>query len=92
MHTIDNLQYANWTEKIFKQMREGDVDAGRGNRRSQETSGRQLLSQQGPMLRAQQSDGRGVLIAGTAFNWLVGSDPSSNGIGDEFHRHWIGRQ
>lgn len=27
MHRIDNLQYANWSEKIFKQMREGKVDA-----------------------------------------------------------------
>ena len=27
MHIIDNLQYANWSEKIFKQMREGGVDA-----------------------------------------------------------------
>ena len=27
MHLIDNLQYANWSEKIFKQMREGGVDA-----------------------------------------------------------------
>ena len=26
MHIIDNLQYANWSEKIFKQMREGNVD------------------------------------------------------------------
>lgn len=26
-HRIDNLQYANWSEKIFRQMREGDVDA-----------------------------------------------------------------
>jgi len=25
---IDNLQYANWSEKIFRQMREGGVDAG----------------------------------------------------------------
>ncbi|MEN0041489.1 MAG: membrane dipeptidase [Pseudomonadota bacterium] len=25
--TIDNLQYANWSEKIFRQMREGGVDA-----------------------------------------------------------------
>ena len=24
---IDNLQYANWSEKIFREMREGDVDA-----------------------------------------------------------------
>jgi microsomal dipeptidase-like Zn-dependent dipeptidase len=24
---IDNLQYCNWSEKIFRQMREGDVDA-----------------------------------------------------------------
>jgi len=24
---IDNLQYANWSEKIFRQMREGDVNA-----------------------------------------------------------------
>ena len=24
---IDNLQYANWSEKIFRQMREGGVDA-----------------------------------------------------------------
>jgi len=24
---IDNLQYANWSEKIFRQMREGEVDA-----------------------------------------------------------------
>ena len=24
---IDGLQYANWSEKIFKQMREGKVDA-----------------------------------------------------------------
>jgi len=24
---IDNLQYANWSEKIFRQMRQGDVDA-----------------------------------------------------------------
>jgi len=24
---IDNLQYANWSEKIFKQMRAGNVDA-----------------------------------------------------------------
>ena len=28
MMIIDNLQYANWSEKIFKQMREGKVDAG----------------------------------------------------------------
>ena len=27
MHLIDNLQYANWSEKIFRQMREGAVDA-----------------------------------------------------------------
>lgn len=27
MHRIDNLQYANWSEKIFRQMREGGVDA-----------------------------------------------------------------
>lgn len=27
MHRIDNLQYANWSEKIFRQMREGKVDA-----------------------------------------------------------------
>ena len=27
MHLIDNLQYANWSEKIFRQMREGHVDA-----------------------------------------------------------------
>ena len=27
MHRIDNLQYANWSEKIFRQMREGNVDA-----------------------------------------------------------------
>ncbi len=27
MITIDNLQYANWSEKIFKEMREGGVDA-----------------------------------------------------------------
>lgn len=27
MHLIDNLQYANWSEKIFRQMREGNVDA-----------------------------------------------------------------
>lgn len=27
MHIIDNLQYANWSEKIFNQMREGGVDA-----------------------------------------------------------------
>jgi len=26
MHRIDNLQYANWSEKIFRQMREGKVD------------------------------------------------------------------
>jgi len=26
-HLIDNLQYANWSEKIFRQMREGNVDA-----------------------------------------------------------------
>jgi len=26
-HLIDNLQYANWSEKIFRQMREGGVDA-----------------------------------------------------------------
>ncbi|MEM7598341.1 MAG: membrane dipeptidase [Pseudomonadota bacterium] len=26
-HRIDNLQYANWSEKIFRQMREGGVDA-----------------------------------------------------------------
>ena len=24
---IDGLQYANWSEKIFKQMRKGHVDA-----------------------------------------------------------------
>ena len=24
---IDNLQYANWSEKIFREMREGGVDA-----------------------------------------------------------------
>lgn len=27
MMRIDNLQYANWSEKIFRQMREGGVDA-----------------------------------------------------------------
>jgi microsomal dipeptidase-like Zn-dependent dipeptidase len=27
MHIIDNLQYANWSEKIFLQMHEGGVDA-----------------------------------------------------------------
>lgn len=27
MHRIDNLQYANWSEKIFREMREGNVDA-----------------------------------------------------------------
>ncbi len=27
MHRIDNLQYANWSEKIFRQMRQGNVDA-----------------------------------------------------------------
>ena len=27
MIIIDNLQYANWSEKIFNQMREGNVDA-----------------------------------------------------------------
>ncbi len=27
MHRIDNLQYANWSEKTFRQMREGSVDA-----------------------------------------------------------------
>lgn len=27
MHRIDNLQYANWSEKIFRQMREGKMDA-----------------------------------------------------------------
>ncbi len=27
MHLIDNLQYANWSEEIFRQMREGGVDA-----------------------------------------------------------------
>lgn len=27
MHRVDNLQYANWSEKIFRQMREGKVDA-----------------------------------------------------------------
>ena len=27
MHQIDNLQFANWSEKIFRQMREGGVDA-----------------------------------------------------------------
>ena len=27
MMRIDNLQYANWSEKIFRQMREGSVDA-----------------------------------------------------------------
>ena len=27
MHCIDNLQFANWSEKIFHQMREGGVDA-----------------------------------------------------------------
>lgn len=26
-HLIDNLQYANWSEKIFREMREGGVDA-----------------------------------------------------------------
>ncbi|MGB0504829.1 MAG: membrane dipeptidase [Pikeienuella sp.] len=26
-HRIDNLQYANWSEKVFRQMREGGVDA-----------------------------------------------------------------
>ncbi len=26
-YCIDGLQYANWSEKIFRQMREGDVDA-----------------------------------------------------------------
>lgn len=27
MHRIDNLQYANWSETVFRQMREGGVDA-----------------------------------------------------------------
>lgn len=27
MMIVDNLQYANWSEKIFRQMREGGVDA-----------------------------------------------------------------
>ena len=27
MHTIDSLQYCNWSERIFRQMREGGVDA-----------------------------------------------------------------
>ena len=27
MHLIDNLQYANWSEKIFRQMQEGGVTA-----------------------------------------------------------------
>ena len=27
MPCIDGLQYANWSEKIFRQMREGGVDA-----------------------------------------------------------------
>ena len=27
MHVIDNLQYANWSEKIFREMRGGGVDA-----------------------------------------------------------------
>ena len=27
MRIIDNLQYANWSEKIFRQMRAGGVDA-----------------------------------------------------------------
>jgi len=27
MHIIDNLQYANWSEKIFREMRGGGVDA-----------------------------------------------------------------
>ena len=27
MHVIDGLQYCNWSEKIFRQMREGGVDA-----------------------------------------------------------------
>ena len=26
-HLIDNLQYANWSEKIFRQMCKGGVDA-----------------------------------------------------------------
>ena len=26
-YRIDNLQYANWSEKIFREMREGGVDA-----------------------------------------------------------------
>ncbi|MEZ5933299.1 MAG: membrane dipeptidase [Alphaproteobacteria bacterium] len=26
-YRVDNLQYANWSEKIFRQMREGEVDA-----------------------------------------------------------------
>ena len=26
-YVIDNLQYANWSEKIFREMREGGVDA-----------------------------------------------------------------
>ena len=26
-YRIDNLQYANWSEKIFRQMRDGGVDA-----------------------------------------------------------------
>ena len=26
-YRIDNLQYANWSEKIFRQMREGGLDA-----------------------------------------------------------------
>jgi hypothetical protein len=33
----------------------------------------------------------GVFVAGTLFNQPVGFDSSSDGLGDEFHRHWIGR-
>ena len=35
--------------------------------------------------------GMGVFVAGTLFNQPVGFDSSSDGLGDEFHRHWIGR-
>ena len=38
-------------------------------------------------LRAEQSDGVGVFVVGTALNQRVGSDPRPDGFGDEFHCH-----
>ena len=81
-HTVTN-------DDVVRVALEGDIDAVSVNRRHG-TRGAHLLSQQRTKRRAQQSDGMGVFVAGTFVHQPVGLDSSSDGLGDEFHRHWPG--